>query len=338
MTEKFFHKKECLLLQDILEITGAELLDAGDLALRITDVVSIEGTHPKGISFFQDKRMLAQFKSNNRGACFIEKRFADAARGKDNILVVESPEVAFTKVARALYPDPYLKTSSEESMVSSKASIGKGVEISPGAVISEGAEIGEGTYIGANAFIGPHVRIGKYCRIHAGVSIVCAVVGDHCVIHQNAAIGQAGFGFVPTAEGMLDIPQIGCVEIHDHVHIGACATIDRGGLGNTVIGAQTRIDNLVQIAHNVKIGRGCVIVAQTGIAGSTVLGDYSMLGGQVGLADHITLGKGVRVAAQGGVMKNLEDGAVVGGSPCVPIKQWHRSNLVLAKLAKEGKK
>ena len=172
------------------------------------------------------------------------------------------------------------------------ARIEAGVTIDPLAVIGPGAEIGAGTLIAAGAVIGPGVAIGRDCAIGAGATVLCALIGDRVIIHPGARIGQDGFGYLPSPKGHQKIPQTRRVIIQDDVEIGANTTIDRGGTRDTVIGEGTKIDNLVQIGHNVSIGRHCVIVSQTGISGSVEVGDFVMLGGQVGIGDHLTIGSG----------------------------------------------
>ena len=205
--------------------------------------------------------------------------------------------------------------------------------IDPGAVIGPQAEIGSGTLIAANAVIGPGVRIGRDCAVGAGTSITHALVGDRVIIHAGCRIGQDGFGFLMGAGGHLKVPQIGRVIIQDDVEIGAGTTIDRGAIRDTVIGEGTKIDNLVQIGHNVVIGRHCVIVAQTGISGSSTLEDFVALGARVGVTNHVTIGEGAQIAAISIVGGDVPPGARWGGTPAKPVKQWLREVKVLERLA-----
>jgi UDP-3-O-[3-hydroxymyristoyl] glucosamine N-acyltransferase len=209
-----------------------------------------------------------------------------------------------------------------------------GVTIDPGAMIGPSAEIGGGTVIGANAVIGPQVRIGRNCAVGPGASVTHALIGDRVIIHAGARIGQDGFGYVRGPKSHVKIPQLGRVIIQDDVEIGANSTIDRGGGRDTVIGEGTKIDNLVQIGHNVSIGRHCIVVSQSGISGSAVVEDYVALGGQVGIADHLTIGTEAMLAARAGVITDVPSGARWGGFPAGPAREWLRGATLLRRLVK----
>jgi UDP-3-O-[3-hydroxymyristoyl] glucosamine N-acyltransferase len=213
-----------------------------------------------------------------------------------------------------------------------------GVTVDPGAVIGPGAEIGAGTLIGANAVIGPGARIGRDCAIGPGATISCALIGDRVIIHPGAHIGQDGFGFALGAGGHLKVPQIGRVIIQNDVEIGAGTTIDRGANRDTVIGEGTKIDNLVQVGHNVVIGRHCVLVSQSGVSGSCVVEDYAALGGQAGLAGHLHVGVGAQIAAASGVMNDVPAGERWGGAPAMPLREFFREVAAVKKLARGAPK
>lgn len=338
MSQGFFLKKEGLSLQDLSDLLGWRPLFLIEKTMQVIDGTSIEHPQKDHLCFVKNKKALSLM--SEEGAFYlVHASLEGQVPFKDRVLLSEDPEGDFTKVLQKLYPAPYeTLPNANDPLIPPEAILGENVQIGPGAVVSRGVKIGDHTVIGANVVIGPYVEVGHHSVIHAGATIMCAVLGDHVVVHPNASIGQAGFGFVITAQGMLDTPQIGRVVIENDVNIGSNTTIDRGGLKDTVIGAHTRIDNLVQIAHNVQIGRGCVIVSQTGIAGSSSIGDYSVIGGQVGIADNVHIGKGVKLASKSGVMKDIPDGQTLGGVPAVPIEQWHRSTITLARLVKEGKK
>jgi UDP-3-O-[3-hydroxymyristoyl] glucosamine N-acyltransferase len=208
-----------------------------------------------------------------------------------------------------------------------------GVSVGHGAIIGEGAQIGAGTEIGPHAVIGPGVAIGRGCRIGAGATISCALIGDNVRIDAAVVIGEAGFGVTVGPKGLLDVPQLGRVIIQDGVSIGAHTCVDRGAYDDTVIGENTKIDNLVQIAHNVVVGRNCVIAGHCGLSGSCVVGDGVRMGGRVGLADHVTIGAGAQLAAAAGVMRDVPAGETWCGAPARPVLQFFREVAWVTKSA-----
>jgi UDP-3-O-[3-hydroxymyristoyl] glucosamine N-acyltransferase len=212
-----------------------------------------------------------------------------------------------------------------------------GVIVDPLAVIGARAEIGTGTLIGPGAVIGPDVRIGRECAVGAHASILHALLGDRVIIHPGVRIGQDGFGFLPSPRGHQKIPQTRRAIIQDDVEIGANSTIDRGATRDTVIGEGTKIDNLVQIGHNVSIGRHCLIVSQVGISGSVTVGDFAVLAGQVGVADHVTIGEGAVLGARAGVMSNVPAGARWGGFPAESAIDWKRGQAIVRRLVRRSK-
>jgi UDP-3-O-[3-hydroxymyristoyl] glucosamine N-acyltransferase len=257
------------------------------------------------------------------------------------VLRAREPYSAFIDVARALFPDALRPSSLCEAsgvapgaVVHASARIEAGVTIEPGAVIGPRVEIGAGTVIGPGAVIGPGVRIGRDCAVGANTAITHALIGDRVILHPGCMIGQDGFGYARGAKGARKIPQVGRVIIQDDVEIGANTAVDRGAIRDTVIGEGTKIDNLVQISHNVTIGRHCLLAAQVGIAGSSTIEDGVIMGGQVGVADHLTVGAGAMLAAQTGVIGNVPAGERWGGTPSRPAKRWLREMATLERLTR----
>jgi UDP-3-O-[3-hydroxymyristoyl] glucosamine N-acyltransferase len=311
----------------------------------VTDIAPLDQAGPSDLTYLDNAKHAGMLTGTRAGACLTAAEFEGKAPGNLNILRTPRPFPAFVAVASAFYPESMRPPSLFDSKgiapgahIHALAKIENGVTVDPGAVIGPGAAIGSGTVIGANAVIGPNVQIGRNCSIGAGCSIIHAFIGDNVIIHPGCRIGQDGFRYQPGPKGHTKVPQIGRVIIQDNVEIGAATAVDRGGIGDTVIGEGTKIDNLVQIAHNVTIGRHCIITGQVGIAGSTVLGDHVMLGGRVGLVDHITIGDGALVGAFSGVMSDVPAKEKWFGYPAGPIREYMRSVVTLRKMAARTKK
>jgi len=341
MTElQFFPNPQGLTAQEIAALTGA--VARGDLGgRRIIGVAPLDRAGPGELAFMQNQKYAAAFAATHAGLCLTTEKFAANAPRGVGVLVTPAPYRAFVTVAQELFPGAMRPSSLFEAsgiaagaLVHPTARLESGVVIDPAAVVGPRAEIGGGTIVGPTAVIGPNVRIGRDCVIGAGCSIVHALIGDRVVIHAGTRIGQDGFGYVPGAAGHGKVPQVGRVIIMDGVEIGANTTIDRGAIRDTVIGEGTKIDNLVQIAHNVEIGRHCVLAAYTGISGSCTIGDYVMMGGRVGITDNVTIGAGAMLAAGSGVMSNIPAGEKWGGAPAQPAREWLKANAALRRLAR----
>jgi len=277
------------------------------------------------------------------GACLVSSRFAPKVPAGTVAIVTPEPYRIFAEVLGLLFPSAMRPGSSFEargtspgSFVHPTARLEHGVTVDPGAVIGPGAEIGAGTVVGAQAVIGPQVRIGRDCSIGPNVTISHAFIGNRVILHPGVRIGQDGFGFAMSPRGHLKVPQVGRVIVQDDVEIGSNTTVDRGASRDTVIGEGTKIDNLCQIAHNVVIGRHCIIVAQVGIAGSTTVEDFAAIGGQVAVKGHLRIGRGAQIAATSGVNDDVPPGARWGGIPARPMRDWFREIAVLKRLASQG--
>jgi UDP-3-O-[3-hydroxymyristoyl] glucosamine N-acyltransferase len=334
----FFRTTRYLSLADILALTDARAAKGADSALRIRRVVPLEEARPGDLTFFAHPRHREALEATRASACLVQVRHAALVPSATLALETDDPQRAMALVLAALFPMAIHPGSlfgatgiSPGANVHPDARIEDGVILDPGAVVGPRAEIGTGTTIGANAVIGPDVRIGRNCSIGPHASVLYALVGDRVIVHAGVKIGQDGFGFALGQKGHAKVPQIGRVIIQDDVEVGANTTIDRGALADTVIGEGTKIDNLVQVGHNVTIGRHCIIVAQTGISGSSSLGDFVMLGGQVGIAGHLSIGTGAAVAAQSGIVRDVADGARIAGTPARPIRAYLRDKVSIAR-------
>jgi UDP-3-O-[3-hydroxymyristoyl] glucosamine N-acyltransferase len=316
---RFFDNRGPFALAEICARAGAALPEGADGTAKVADVASLAGATAAHLSFFAGDRAEAAFAQTAAGFCFIPLKGKDVPRPANTVLIsVASVQHAFAAAAELFYPDCHRLSDPPGPAIDPTARIGAGVEMGSGVVIGPGAEIGEGTRLGPHTVIGRGVAVGRGCEIAGSSTIACSYIGDHVAILPGAQIGQPGFGFASSAKGHVKIPQLGRVIIQDRVEIGSCTTIDRGALGDTVIGEGAKIDNLVQIGHNTQIGRHCVVVGQVGMAGSATLGDFVIIGAQAGVADHAKVGSGARLAGRTGVVPGQEiDGGkdYGGGSP-----------------------
>jgi UDP-3-O-[3-hydroxymyristoyl] glucosamine N-acyltransferase len=252
------------------------------------------------------------------------------------LLPAPSVNHAFAAAASLFYPSASLAVWAQAMAIDPAARLGRDLVLGPGVVIGPFAEIGNRSKIGANSVIAPGVAIGQDCEIGSNVTISHAYLGDHVIVLPGARIGQPGFGFASSHDGHAKIPQLGRVIIQDAVEIGSGTAIDRGSLGDTVIGEGSKLDNLVQVGHNVHIGRHCILVSQVGVAGSAVIEDFAVLGGQVGVADHVHIGSGARLAARAAMVsgQNIPGGQDYGGVPAKPVREWLREIHALRGLAR----
>lgn len=335
---KFHTLSDSNSIGELAKISGAEIQEGGNADFIVHDVAPLDKATDKDVSFLDNVKYKEDFKTTKAGACIISPAMAEFAPKGCQLIISKSPYKTYALIAQYFYPanNPPAEIS-EQANVHSSAKIGKGCTIEAGAVIGEGVNIGEGCWIEPNAVIGRNVEIGKNSRIGANASVSHAVIGDGTRLYPGARIGQDGFGFAIDPAGHVKVPQLGSVIIGDNIEIGANTCIDRGAGPDTIIGDSTWIDNCVQIGHNVKIGRGCVIVALAGIAGSTTLEDYVVVAAQVGISGHLTIGMGTRIAAQSGVIKSLPPMSKVMGAPAIPTKEYVRQMVALKKLTNPKK-
>lgn len=322
-------------LSAIAGVVGADYA-AGEVLIH--GVAPLQTAGPSEVSFLDNRRYTDLLKSTRAGAVIVHPELAAHVPAGSVALPTATPYVAWARVAALFFPPPPVEAGIHPSaVVDASAQVDPAAEIGPNAVIGARATIGAGSRIGAGTVIGDGVSIGSGCRIGSLVSISHAVLGDRIHLLPGVRIGQEGFGFAQTDRGFLTVPQLGRVVIENDVEIGANSTVDRGSTQDTVIGAGCRLDNLVMIAHNVRLGRCCVIVAQAGIAGSTTLGDFVVVAAQVGIDGHLTVGKGARIGAQAGVMSDLAAGTDVVGSPAEPVRDFFRGVATLRKLSRRPK-
>jgi len=304
--------------------------------LLLEGVAPLQTAGPNEVSFLDNRRYVSALEHTLAGAVIVHPDLAARVPTTAIAIVTSEPYAAWARVAALFYPLPPPSPGIHRSaFVADGARIDPSAEIGPLCVIEAGAEIGPGCWIGPCAAIGRGVIVGRDCRIGAHVSLSHALLGARVYVYPGARIGQEGFGFAYTKDGFLSVPQLGRVILEDDVEVGANTTIDRGSSQDTMIGAGSRLDNLVQIGHNVVLGRCCVIVSQVGISGSTVLGDFVRVGGQAGLAGHLRIGERAEIGAQAGVISDLGPGAKVLGSPAQPIKDFFRQIATLTKMAKK---
>jgi UDP-3-O-[3-hydroxymyristoyl] glucosamine N-acyltransferase len=335
---RFFTNAGPFSVAEIAQRIGAEIagVGAGDLMLR--DVAPLDGASGDTLSFLDNKLYLQQFQATKAGAVIVTPEFVGMAPPTATLLVTPHPYRGYALAAQTFYPVPApVPGIAPSAVIDPTATLGEGCRVEPNAVIGPGVTIGRRCQIGANAVISASVTLGDDVRVGPNATLSHCIVGSRVLFYPGVRIGQDGFGFAPDPTLPVKVPQLGRVIIGDDIEIGANTTIDRGAGPDTIIGSGTMIDNLVQIGHNVQIGRCSVIVAQVGISGSTRLGNYVMMGGQSGVAGHLTIGDGARIGAQAGLMRDVPPGESVLGSPALPVKEFLRLMTFIRRLSAESK-
>jgi UDP-3-O-[3-hydroxymyristoyl] glucosamine N-acyltransferase len=331
---RFFQVAGPFTIAEIAQRVGAQIAGAGEGDRVLRDVAPLDTATEHDLSFLDNRHYLDQFRETRAGAVIVDAKFAPQAPKSATLLITPQPYRAYALTAQAFYPEaPPTPGIAPSAVIDPGATLGEGCAVEHNAVIGPGVVIGKRCAIGPNSVIGRSVVLGDDVRVAANATLSHCVIGSRVRIYTGVRIGQDGFGFAPDSNAPVKVPQLGRVIIGDDVEVGANTTIDRGAGPDTVIGSGTMIDNLVQIGHNVQIGRCCVIVALAGISGSTRLGNYVMVGGQVGMAGHLTIGDGAKIGAQAGVIRDVEKGDVMLGSPAMPIREFHYVTTFVRRLA-----
>jgi UDP-3-O-[3-hydroxymyristoyl] glucosamine N-acyltransferase len=341
----FFTKPPASALADIAVLTKAQLVDPSRGDHVVTGLASLNEAGPMHLAFFDNLKYADELKATKAGACLVSPRFEAQVPAHVAVLRVAQPFRAFVRIARewhsdALRPQSWVGNDgiAPSAVIDPSARLEDGVIVDPLAVIGPDVEIGSGTVVGVGAVIGPGVKIGRDCNVGARTAIQCALIGNNVLIHPGCSIGQDGYGFIFFGpEGHLKVPQTGRVLIQNDVEVGSNTTIDRGSLRDTVIGEGTKIDNQVQIGHNVTVGRHCLLAAQSGLAGSLTLGDNVALGAKVGINNHVKVGDGAQVTAMSGVKDDIPAGGRWGGFFAKPTRRWFKEILAVERLARDSK-
>lgn len=318
-------------ITEIAQLVGGET--AGDGEREIRRAAALETATEQDLAFAEGGIALERAAGSHAGCILVPQGMTVAGH---TIVAVPNPRLAFIRAVEALHPSHVAPAGIHPAAVVARdARLGPDVSVGPCAVIEAGASVGAGTRVGAGACVGERVTIGSHCVLYPRVTIYPGVqVGDRVVLHAGVVLGSDGFGYLFAEGRHRKFPQLGGLIIENDVEIGSNSTVDRGSLGTTRIGEGTKIDNLVQIGHNVRIGRHVILVAQTGISGSTEVGDYVVMGGQAGVGDHVRIGDGAVIGGQAGILpgKNVRKGSVLWGTPARPLSEFKKTYAHLSRL------
>ncbi len=329
---RFFARSSPHGLAEVVAASGGSAIESARI---FSGVAPLQAAGPNDVSFLDNRRYVLALEATTAGAVIVTPDLLDRVPASTIAIVTATVSEGWARVAALFHPRPPTRPGIHRTAtIEDGALVDPTAEIGAYTLIEAGAEIGANCRIGPYVSVGAGVTVGRDARIGAHVSLSHTHLGCRVTVFPGARIGQEGFGFAATATGFLSIPQLGRVMIGDDVEIGANSTVDRGSTGDTIIGAGTRLDNLVQIGHNVRIGRCCVIVAQAGIAGSTVLDDFVQVGGQAALTGHLHIGTGARIGGQAGVIGDAPAGAILMGTPAQPRKAFYRQVATLKRLTR----
>lgn len=330
-----------ILLDDIVKKLSLRVIGGLSKKITVSGVGSLTGATDTQLSFIASSGYLKYLKTTKACAVIMDyEALKNELPQETNFIILDAknPYLLFAKLTQLFYRKDNIDEAARNNYfnrtyIDESAVIGENSILSPGSFADKGVIIGRNCSIMANVSIGKNVKIGDNVLIYPNVSVYDnSIIGNNCIIHAGAVIGSDGFGYARDKAGYVKIIHSGYVVIEDDVELGANVTVDRGAVDFTRIGRGTKIDNLVQIAHNVIVGSNCAIAAQTGIAGSSTIGDNAVIGGQVGIAGHISIGNNVTIAAQSGVAHSITDNSIVSGSPAIPIKDWRGSAVLFKKL------
>lgn len=316
-------------LKELADLTGGTI--SGDPEVEITGVSGIKEAAMGDITLLADKKNIEHIPSSNASAFIVKEAIKDL---KKSMLISDNPRFVFARALEVLHVKPYKPSGvSDKAVIGKNTVLGEDISIHPLAYIGSNVSVGARVTISPGTYIGDDVSIGDDSIIYPNVTIRENVtIGKKVIVHSGAVIGTDGFGYIPVKNGHHKIPQIGGVIIEDSVEIGANVTIDRATTGNTIIGSGSKIDNLSHVAHNVTIGKNCIIIAQVGISGSVDIGDGAILAGQVGIRDHVKIGSNAMVGAKSGITKDIPEGQVYSGIPAIPHGSWLRASTIFSKL------